>query len=398
MAHAFISYVRENSQIVDRLAEELRRSGVTVWLDRESLRPGELWSEAIKNAITQGGFFLACFSREFSLRKSTYMTEELMVAADQLVRQGYSRPWFIPIVLNECEIPDWRVTSELTLRSLEQVDLAKDWREGILRLITIIQPVRSYGRLRERPYEPRMNFAEVKIGSSPIAAIDFGTSYSSIAVFTEKQGFVPVPDHNGRTLIPSVVTFTDNWDYLVGFDAVSAAEHAPDRSIANVKRLLGSDFLLRLAHKEFAPETVASLIIDALKRTAERYLGINISKTLAAIPTNFSMAQSQSLIRAFRLAGLEVLRLVGEPNAAALSVLPWLERKQKIEPSNRNEFLVLVIDMGGGTTDISLANVGDGVADVLTTVGDTNLGGVDYDNALFGLIRRRQIVPLIDRV
>ena len=134
MAHAFISYIRENSQTVDRLAEELRRSGVTVWLDRESLRPGELWSEAIKNAITQGGFFLACFSREFSLRKSTYMTEELMVAADQLVQGGYNRTWFIPLVLNECEVPDWPITSELTLRSLEQVDLAKDWREGIRRL------------------------------------------------------------------------------------------------------------------------------------------------------------------------------------------------------------------------------------------------------------------------
>ena len=395
MPHAFISYIRENSQIVDRLAEELRRSGVTVWLDRESLSPGVLWSDAIKGAITEGGFFLACFSREFSLRQRTYMTEELMLAADQFVRGGYKRTWFIPLVLNECEVPDWPITSELTLRSLQQVDLAKDWREGIRRLITIIQPVRSYGKLRERPYEPRLKLAEFKKASSPLVAIDFGTSYSSIAVFTEKQGFVPVPDHDGRTLIPSVVTFMDNWDYLVGFDAVSAAEHAPDRSITNVKRLLGSDFMIQLAHKEFAPETIASLIIEMLKRNAERYLGAQISTALAAIPTDFSIAQSQSLIRAYRLAGLEIARLVGEPNAATLSLLPWIERKRASESSSPEGFLV--IDMGGGTTDISVANVEEGLADIVATVGDASLGGVDYDTALFRLVRRREIVPLIEK-
>src|SRR3954453_19417637 len=111
MPHVFISYVRENGDLVDRLASELKSRGVTVWLDRNDIEPGARWRDAIKKAIRDGKFFLACFSREFNQRDRSYMNEELTFAIDELRERPSSRTWFVPILINETAIPLRRISS-----------------------------------------------------------------------------------------------------------------------------------------------------------------------------------------------------------------------------------------------------------------------------------------------
>ena len=111
MPHVFISYVRENGDVVDRLASELKSRGVTVWLDRNDIEPGARWRDAIKNAIRGGKFFLACFSKEFNERDRNYMNEELTLAVDELRERSSDRTWFIPIMINETTIPARRINS-----------------------------------------------------------------------------------------------------------------------------------------------------------------------------------------------------------------------------------------------------------------------------------------------
>lgn len=114
MPHVFISYVRENGDLVDRLAGELKSRGVTVWLDRNDIEPGTRWRDAIKNAIRGGKFFLACFSREFSERDRSYMNEELTLAIDELRERPSSRIWFITVLINKTAIPSRRISSTST--------------------------------------------------------------------------------------------------------------------------------------------------------------------------------------------------------------------------------------------------------------------------------------------
>jgi molecular chaperone DnaK len=397
MARAFVSYVRENSKTVDRLVDELRRGGVTIWLDRDSIAPGEPWEGAIQKAILKGGFFLACFSREYHTRHATYMNEELEVAFKTVIQKRFSEPWLIPILLNSCEVPNYRICEEYTLRSLQCVDLSKDWHEGMRQLLNLIEPSHSFGHVRRQSQE----YAPVlgNCVSVPLVALDFGTSFSAMSVFSKEHGWKAIPDENGRTLIPSVITFADNWDYYIGWDAVAAGVHCPQRSVANVKRLLGTEKSVAVEHKRFDPETLASLIIRFLKDNAEQFIGAPISKVLMAVPANFSSRQSAALARACARAGLSVERLIGEPNAAGLVALEWLDQHRKATASVQ-ESLMLVIDIGGGTTDVSViqlppAHEKERVVEVILIAGDNELGGMDYDDALFRFIKARDVEPKI---
>jgi hypothetical protein len=139
MARVFISYVRENSGEVQRLYDDLQTRGIEVWLDRNDIEPGLFWDEAIRKAILQGDFFIACFSAEYNARSSTYMNEELTLAIEQLRQRPRDRAWFIPILFSG-EVPDWDIGAGKTLRSIQHVELDKNWDDGIQRILAVVQP------------------------------------------------------------------------------------------------------------------------------------------------------------------------------------------------------------------------------------------------------------------
>ena len=143
MNKVFISYVSENIEIVDRLCQELKSHSIQFWRDRDDIDPGARWKQEIRRAIQQGGFFIACFSKEYTTRDKTYMNEELTIAIDALRQRPTDRAWFIPVKLNECEIPDRDIGGGETLRDLQHVNLYEDWDSCIRRIVKVVQPPSS---------------------------------------------------------------------------------------------------------------------------------------------------------------------------------------------------------------------------------------------------------------
>jgi hypothetical protein len=137
-AYIFLSYLRENSSTVDRLKRHIEAAGITAWLDRERLDPGVRWEAAIRTAIREGSFFLACFSNDYASRERAYMNKELRIAIDELQARPVDRAWFIPIKLSSCEIPEFDLGAGETLRSLQYVDLTSNWDDGLRKLIGAI--------------------------------------------------------------------------------------------------------------------------------------------------------------------------------------------------------------------------------------------------------------------
>ena len=141
MNQVFVSYVRENTDIVDKFCQELKSHGIQVWRDRDNIAPGSRWKQEIRKAIREGTFFVACFSTEYNDRDKTYMNEELTIAIAELRQRPHDRIWFIPVKLNECEIPDRDIGGGETLRDLHYVNLYEDWDSSILRILKAVQSV-----------------------------------------------------------------------------------------------------------------------------------------------------------------------------------------------------------------------------------------------------------------
>lgn len=148
MSHVFISYMRDDQSIVDRLCEELRSRGVEIWLDRTSIRPGERWKDAIREAISQGSYFIACFSNAYTSKDTSYMNEELTLAIEALRLKAFGREWFIPVLLSECEVPARSIGGGETLMDFQWVDLYTDFQDGLRRLMLVLN-VDEVNRLRE---------------------------------------------------------------------------------------------------------------------------------------------------------------------------------------------------------------------------------------------------------
>jgi molecular chaperone DnaK (HSP70) len=226
--------------------------------------------------------------------------------------------------------------------------------------------------------------ATISVPANPLVAVDFGTTSSSIAV-TDLDGTIRVvPDAAGRSLIPSVVAFTEEFDYVVGADAVQHELHSPTRAVRNVKRNIGTDHEFRIADRVFNPEVVSSLILRSLREMAAEATGQSIFRCMVAYPANFDTRQVNSLLRALHLAGFEVGRMVGEPNIAAVLAL----REWGQEWGNKDHE-VLIVDLGGGTFDVALATVGDGIVEITSVAGNNQLGGLDYDDAIARLLHDR---------
>lgn len=206
---------------------------------------------------------------------------------------------------------------------------------------------------------------------SKVVGIDLGTTNSCVAV-QEGDGTTIIPSSEGGRTTPSVVAFTKDGERLVGQLAKRQAVVNGDRTIMSIKRDMGMDRRIGIDDKKLSPQEVSSMILQKLKRDAEDYLGEPVTKAVITVPAYFTDAQRQATKDAGAIAGLEVLRIINEPTAACLA---YGENKQE-------EHKILVFDLGGGTFDVSILDVGEGVFEVLATAGDNRLGGDDWDERI----------------
>ena len=206
---------------------------------------------------------------------------------------------------------------------------------------------------------------------SKIIGIDLGTTNSCVAVMDGGEPVV-IPNAEGARTTPSVVAFTKNGERLVGQVAKRQAVTNPDRTIISIKRDMGTDRRINIDGKDYTPQDISAMILMKLKADAEAYLGETVTQAVITVPAYFSDSQRQATKDAGRIAGLEVLRIINEPTAAALAYGLDKDDSHKI----------LVYDLGGGTFDVSLLEIGDGVFEVLATNGNTRLGGDDFDQRI----------------
>ena len=204
-----------------------------------------------------------------------------------------------------------------------------------------------------------------------IIGIDLGTTNSCVAVM-EGGDPVVIPNAEGARTTPSVVAFGKNGERLVGNTAKRQAITNPDRKIISIKREMGTDHKVEIDGKSYTPQEISAMILQKLKADAESYLGQPVTQAVITVPAYFNDSQRQATKDAGKIAGLEVLRIINEPTAAALAYGVDKEGEQK----------VMVYDLGGGTFDVSILDIGDGVLEVLATNGNTRLGGDDFDERI----------------
>ena len=206
---------------------------------------------------------------------------------------------------------------------------------------------------------------------SKIIGIDLGTTNSCVAVMEGGKPVVIANTEGSRTT-PSVVAFTKNGERLVGEPAKRQAVTNADKTIASIKRHMGSDYRVAIDDKKYSPQEISAMILQKLKADAESYLGEEVKEAVITVPAYFNDAQRQATKDAGKIAGLDVKRIINEPTAAALAY----------GLDNGEEQKIMVYDLGGGTFDVSVIEIGDGVIEVLATSGDNHLGGDDFDNKL----------------
>ena len=210
---------------------------------------------------------------------------------------------------------------------------------------------------------------------SKIIGIDLGTTNSCVAVMEGGQPVV-IPNAEGARTTPSVVAFSKDGERMVGQIAKRQAVTNPDRTVISIKREMGTNYKVNIDGKAYTPQDISAMILTKMKETAEAYLGEKVTQAVITVPAYFNDAQRQATKDAGRIAGLEVLRIINEPTAASLAYGLEKDGNQKI----------LVYDLGGGTFDVSILDIGDGVFEVLATNGNTRLGGDDFDQRIIDYV------------
>ena len=208
-----------------------------------------------------------------------------------------------------------------------------------------------------------------------IIGIDLGTTNSCVAVMEGGEAVV-IANAEGARTTPSVVAFSKTDERMVGQVAKRQAITNPDRTIASIKRYMGDHHVTKIDDKEYTPQEISAMILQKLKADAEGYLGTSVTEAVITVPAYFNDAQRQATKDAGRIAGLDVKRIINEPTAAALAYGVDKEEDQKI----------MVYDLGGGTFDVSIIEMGDGVQEVLATAGDVHLGGDDFDDRIINFL------------
>ena len=204
-----------------------------------------------------------------------------------------------------------------------------------------------------------------------IIGIDLGTTNSCVAVMEGGEPVV-ITNAEGMRTTPSVVAFTKTGERVVGEPAKRQAVTNADKTISSIKREMGTDYKVTIDDKKYSPQEISAMILQKLKSDAENYLGEKVTEAVITVPAYFNDAQRQATKDAGKIAGLDVKRIINEPTAAALSY----------GLDNENEQRIMVYDLGGGTFDVSIIEIGDGVIEVLSTAGDNRLGGDDFDNVI----------------
>ena len=210
---------------------------------------------------------------------------------------------------------------------------------------------------------------------SKVIGIDLGTTNSCVAVIEGGEPVV-IPNAEGARTTPSVVAFGKTGERLVGQVAKRQAITNPDRTVSSIKRQMGSDYKVKVDDKKYTPQEISAMILQKLKTDAESYLGEKVTEAVITVPAYFTDSQRQATKDAGKIAGLEVKRIINEPTAAALAYGIDKENDQK----------VMVYDLGGGTFDVSIIEMGDGVQEVLATAGNNRLGGDDFDQRVIDWI------------
>ena len=206
---------------------------------------------------------------------------------------------------------------------------------------------------------------------SKIIGIDLGTTNSCVSVIEGGEAVV-IPNAEGARTTPSVVAFSKDGERMVGNVAKRQAITNPERTIASIKRHMGSDYTVNIDGKAYTPQEISAIILQKLKSDAESYLGDKVTEAVITVPAYFTDAQRQATKDAGKIAGMEVKRIINEPTAAALAFGIDQENDQK----------VMVYDLGGGTFDVSIIEMGDGVQEVKATAGNNHLGGDDFDQRI----------------
>ncbi|MGN0789120.1 MAG: Hsp70 family protein, partial [Christensenellales bacterium] len=206
-----------------------------------------------------------------------------------------------------------------------------------------------------------------------IIGIDLGTTNSCVAVMEGGEATV-IANKEGSRTTPSVVGFAKDGERLVGQVAKRQAIANAKRTVSSIKRHMGSDYKVEIDDKKYSPQEISAMILTKLKEDAESFLGQKVTQAVITVPAYFSDSQRQATKDAGKIAGLEVLRIINEPTAAALAY--------GLDKAENQGQKVLIYDLGGGTFDVSILEIEDGVFEVLSTNGDTMLGGDDFDNAI----------------
>ena len=207
--------------------------------------------------------------------------------------------------------------------------------------------------------------------TDPIVGIDLGTTNSEIAVYREGRPLV-LADDRGRVILPSVVGLSETGELLVGEEARNQFMLYPERTVRSIKRRMGTDARVRLGGREYTPQEISAMILSRLKEMAQRHLGGPVRKAVITVPAYFSDTQRQATREAGEIAGLEVMRIINEPTAAALVY----------EAAQHQGKRILVYDLGGGTFDVSIVRIEGGVVEVISSHGNNHLGGDDFDHKI----------------
>ncbi len=222
---------------------------------------------------------------------------------------------------------------------------------------------------------------------SKIIGIDLGTTNSCVAVMEGGESVV-IANAEGARTTPSVVAFSKDGERMVGQVAKRQAVTNPDRTISSIKREMGSNYRVTIDGKSYSPQEISAMVLAKLKKDAEAYLGTTVTEAVITVPAYFTDSQRQATKDAGKIAGLDVKRIINEPTAAALAYGLDKEHDQTS----------MVYDVGGGTFDVSIIEIGEGVIEVLATAGDNHLGGDDFDQRLANYIiseyKRKEHVDL----
>ncbi|RLC65757.1 MAG: molecular chaperone DnaK, partial [Chloroflexi bacterium] len=205
-----------------------------------------------------------------------------------------------------------------------------------------------------------------------VIGIDLGTTNSCLAVMEAGEAKIVTNSEGGRTT-PSVVHISKEGERIVGVAAKRQLITHPDRTVASIKRKMGSNFKVTIDGRDYTPQEISAMILSKIKRDAESYLGEPVTQAVITVPAYFEDAQKRATRDAGKIAGLEVLRIINEPTAAALAY--GLDKAEK-------EQTVMVYDLGGGTFDVSILEIGEGVFEVKATSGNNHLGGDDFDQRI----------------